>query len=94
MKKSCLCTMLYAGRTFTALAHAECTASYSACVSVNSSGSSTRYATVMSASLLMMQPFSTESNGNLLSSVAAFITFLIHFVFLRLLKTAGGNSCG
>ncbi len=38
-------------------------------------------ATVMSASLLMMQPFSTARSGNLLSSVAVFITFLILFCF-------------
>ena len=55
--------------------------SYSARVSVNSSGSSTRYATVMSASLLMMQPFSTANSGNLLSSVAVFITFFMLFCF-------------
>ena len=55
--------------------------SYSARVSVNSSGSSTRYATVMSASLLMMQPFSTANSGNLLSSVAVFITFFMPFCF-------------
>lgn len=55
--------------------------SYSARVSVNSSGNSTRYATVMSASLLMMQPFSTANSGNLLSSVAVFITFFMLFCF-------------
>ena len=40
-----------------------------------------RYATVMSASLLMMQPFSTANSGNLLSSVAVFITFFMLFCF-------------
>ena len=77
MKKSCLCTMEYSGSTFTALCQAEWTASYSPPVTENSSGSSTLKATVTSASLLTMQPFSTASSGNLLSSVAAFITFLI-----------------
>ena len=61
--------MEYSGSTFTA--------SYSPPVTENSSGSSTLKATVTSASLLTMQPFSTASSGNLLSSVAAFITFLI-----------------
>ena len=55
--------------------------SYSARVNVKSSGSSTLYATVMSASLLMMQPSSTASSGNLLSNVAVFITFLMLFCF-------------
>ena len=77
MKKSCLCTMEKSGNTFTALCHAECIASYSLLVTVNSSGSSTLKATVTSASFDTMQPFSTASSGNLLSSVAAFITFLI-----------------
>ena len=40
-----------------------------------------RKATVISASLLMMQSRSTASNGNLLSIVAAFSTFLIFFSF-------------
>ena len=52
-----------------ALYHAECMASYSALVTVNSSGSSTLKATVMSASFEMMQPFSTAKSGNFLSSV-------------------------
>ena len=37
--------------------------------------------TVMSASLLMMQSCSTDRIGNLLSRVAAFITFLMTFCF-------------
>lgn len=40
-------------------------------------GSSTRNATVMSASLEMIQPFSTVNSGNLFSSVVAFNIFLI-----------------
>ena len=62
-------------------AHVECIVSYSGVVTVNNSGSSTRKATVISASLLMMQSRSTASNGNLLSIVAAFSTFLIFFSF-------------
>ena len=42
---------------------------------------STRQQTVMSASLLMMQSCSTDRIGNLLSRVAAFITFLMTFCF-------------
>ena len=61
----------------TALYHAEWMASYSARVTVNSSGSSTRKATVMSASFETMQPFSTAKRGNFLSSVVAFNIFLI-----------------
>ena len=59
------------------LFQAECIASYSAAVTVNSSGSSTRNATVMSASLETMHPFSTVNSGNLFSSVVAFNIFLI-----------------
>ena len=40
-------------------------------------GCSTRNATVMSASLETMQPFSTVNSGNLFSSVVAFNIFLI-----------------
>ena len=59
----------------------ECMASYSSSVTVYNSGSSTSKATVRSASLLTMQPFSTERRGNLRSSVSAFKTFLMIFVF-------------
>lgn len=52
-------------------------ASYSSAVTVYSSGNSTSKATVRSASLLTMQPFSTDSRGNLRSSVSAFNTFLM-----------------
>ena len=55
-------------------------ASYSALVTVNSSGSSTLKATVMSASFEMMQPFSTAKRGNFLSSVVAFNIFLMFFL--------------
>ena len=55
-------------------------ASYSALVTVNSSGSSTLKATVRSASFDMMQPFSTAKRGNFLSSVVAFNIFLIVFL--------------
>ena len=55
----------------------ECMASYSAAVTVYSSGSSTSKATVRSASLLTMQPFSTDNRGNFRSSVSAFNTFLM-----------------
>lgn len=51
------------------LAHVACIASYSADDTENTSGSVTRKATVMSASLLTMQPCSTAMTGNLLSSV-------------------------
>ena len=54
-------------------------AAYSAEVTVNSSGSSTLKATVMSASFETMQSDSTASSGNLLSNVAAFNVFLIGF---------------
>ena len=55
-------------------------ASYSALVTVNSSGSSTLKATVMSASFERMQPFSTAKSGNFLSSVVAFNVFLMFFL--------------
>jgi len=42
MNQSCLCTTLYSGKTFRALHQAAWIASYSADVTVNSSGSSTR----------------------------------------------------
>ena len=74
MNQSCFSTTLYSGSTFTALHQAACIASYSAPVTVKSSGSSTRKAAVMSASLLIIQPPSTASSGNLLSMVEAFIT--------------------
>src|SRR3712207_2623750 len=64
-----------------ALCQAECIASYSAEVTVKSSGSSTRKATVMSASLLTMHPCSIESSGNLDSSVAILLLFLILLSF-------------
>ena len=51
-----------------------------ALVTVNSSGSSTLKATVMSASFEMMQPFSTAKSGNFLSSVVAFNVFLMFFL--------------
>ena len=54
-------------------------ASYSAAVTVYSSGSSTSKATVMSASLLTMQLFSTARIGNLSSRSQAFNTLLISF---------------
>ena len=69
--------MLCSGSTLAAFIQVECMASYSSAVTVYSSGSSTSKATVRAASLLTMQPFSTASSGNLLSSVAAFITFFI-----------------
>src|SRR3712207_6878906 len=64
-----------------ALCQAECIASYSAEVTVKSSGSSTRKATVMSASLLTMHPCSTESSGNFDSKVVILLLFLILLSF-------------
>ena len=72
MNQSCLCTTVRGGRIFNALTQQECIASYSADVTVKSSGSVIRKATVTSASLLRMHPFSTERIGNLLSNVAVF----------------------
>ena len=60
-----------------AFTHEECTASYSSAVTVKISGNATSKATVMSASLLTMQPCSKASNGNLPSSVSALITLLM-----------------
>ena len=60
-----------------AFAHVACIASYSAEDTENTSGSVTRKATVMSASLLTMQPCSTAMMGNLLSNVDAFNILLI-----------------
>ena len=84
MNQSCLQTMLCSGSTLAAFIQVECMASYSSAVTVYSSGSSTSKATVRSASLLTMQPFSTESRGNLRSSVSAFNTFLMIVVFFFL----------
>ena len=81
MNQSCLQTMLCSGSTFMAFIQEECIVSYSSSVTVYNSGSSTSKATVRSASLLTMQPFSTERRGNLRSSVSAFKTFLMIFVF-------------
>ena len=55
----------------------------SLCVSVKRVICTTRCRlhSVMSASLLMMQSCSTDRIGNLLSRVAAFITFLMTFCF-------------
>lgn len=55
----------------------ECIVSYSADVTVKSSGSSTRKATVTSASLLTMHPCSTLSKGNFDSNVVILLLFLI-----------------
>ena len=71
------------GSTLIALYQAECIASYSALVTVNSSGSSTEKATVISASLETMQPFSTAKSGNFRSNVVAFNVFLILSCFYR-----------
>ena len=60
-----------------ALCHAECIASYSAEVTVKSSGSSTRKATVISASLLIKQACSTASRGNLASKLQVLLLCLI-----------------
>ena len=54
-----------------------CIASYSVDDTENTSGSVTRKATVMSASLLTMQPCSTAMTGNLLSSVDVVNVLLI-----------------
>lgn len=73
--------MLKSGSTRIALHHAACMASYSAEVTVYSSGSSTSNATVMSASLERMHPSSTASSGNFDSSVVALSVFLILLLF-------------
>ena len=80
MNQSCLWTTEKSGKTLIALHQQPCIASYSALVTVYSSGSSTSKATVMSASLEMMQPCSTASSGNLFSSVVIFDVFLILFL--------------
>ncbi len=75
---SCLWTTEKCGRTFIALHHAECMASYSADVTVNSSGSLTSKATVVSASFEMMQPCSTARGGVSIqeSSLSGYFSFL------------------
>ena len=93
MNQSCLCTMLYLGSTLIALCQAECIASYSVEVTVKSSCSSTRKATVISASLPTMQPCSMESSGNFDSKVVILLLFFgqrpqqyvsfLHFLWLK-----------
>ena len=53
-------------------------------MTVKSSGNSTRKATVMSASLLTMQPCSTESSGNFDSKVVILLLFLIFSLSLKI----------
>ena len=68
-----------------ALCQAECIASYSVEVTVKSSGNSTRKATVMSASLLTIQPCSMESRGNFDSRwLSCFYFSFVRFLWLKI----------